>query len=256
MPRPRRGYFPRHRGDSAQGRLGRREHHGITDSLPINSSEARWAGIAADHFSAPSIEEKKVLRAQLAAELNISAEDLWVGNLAALVPHKDHDTLLAAALIVLLKHPKTVFLIAGDGPEGPRLREQVKQLGLQERVLLLGQRGDSFLLLKSLDVFVLSSWGEGMGSVLLEASACRTAIAATTAGGIPEIVTDGQSGLLAPPRSPEALAAVILRLLKDVGLRERLSAKAAENLKTFGLGSMAQKMEEVYETVTDSHNHR
>ena len=85
-----------------------------------------------------------------------------------------------------------------------------------------------------------------MGSVLLEAAACGVPIAATTAGGIPEIVADGSSGLLAPPRDPEALAGAIARLLGEAALARRLAARAAADLPKFGLARMAGQMEDIY----------
>jgi glycosyltransferase involved in cell wall biosynthesis len=85
-----------------------------------------------------------------------------------------------------------------------------------------------------------------MGSVLLEATACGLPIAATTAGGIPEIVADGSSGLLVPTRDPEALAGAIARLLGDQSLAQRLAAQARADLPGFGLGRMAGQMEDIY----------
>jgi glycosyltransferase involved in cell wall biosynthesis len=204
-------------------------------------------GFDEDRFTPASQETKSSLRKKFSVDYNIPSQATWVGNLAALVPHKDHETLLAAALIVLMRHPETIFLIAGEGPEGTRLLKSVRRRGLLGKIFLLGNLPDPVTLLKSLDLFVLSSWGEGMGSVLLEASACGLAIVATRAGGIPEIIQDGESGLLCAPRDPEALAANILRLMEDGGLAERLSQGALERVQGFGLKAMAWRMEEIYE---------
>lgn len=218
----------------------------VPDAVPTSGEEARWAGVPAGAFAPASMEERGRLRAQLAEEFGLPADAPWIGNLAALVPHKDHDTLIAAALIVLLERPQARFLIAGEGPEGPRLLEKVKRLGMLGKIVLLGRREDALGLLKSLDVFCLSSWGEGMGSVLLEASACGAAIAATTAGGIPEVVEQGRTGLLCAPRDPEALAENLIALLDDAALRARLARDARAALPRFGLARMAEQMEELY----------
>lgn len=85
-----------------------------------------------------------------------------------------------------------------------------------------------------------------MGSVLLEASACGAPVAATTAGGIPEVVEHGRTGLLCPPRDPEALAGNISRLLEDRDAALRLAAEARHSLPRFGLRRMAEQIEEVY----------
>ncbi|MDE2144276.1 MAG: glycosyltransferase, partial [Elusimicrobia bacterium] len=165
------------------------------------------------------------------------------------VPHKDHDTLIAAALIVLLKRPKTLFLIAGSGPEEARLVAGVARMGLQGRVAFLGQRADALALLKALDVYVQSSWGEGMGSVLIEAAACGVPVAATAAGGIPEVVESSRSGLLVPPRHPEKLAEAILALADDRALARRLADEGLRRLPNFGLTRMAADMEKIYDSL-------
>jgi glycosyltransferase involved in cell wall biosynthesis len=218
----------------------------VPDGLPVGTEERSWAGLSQDPFSPASPEEKIRLRRGLAERFGVRESGPWVGNLAALVPHKDHDTLIAAALLVLQKRPQTTFLIAGQGPEQERLVKQIKLMGLMGKIFILGHVPDPAPLLRSLDLFVLSSWGEGMGSVLLEAAACGVPIAATTAGGIPEIVADGSSGLLVPTRDPEALAGVIGRLLGDPPLAQRLAARARADLAGFGLRRMAAQMEDIY----------
>jgi glycosyltransferase involved in cell wall biosynthesis len=221
----------------------------VCDGLPVGAQECRRAGVAEGRFTPARPLERARRRSELAREFNLDGDAAWVGNLAALVPHKDHDNLIAAALVVFLKRPDTIFLIAGEGPEGPRLLSRLKRMNLLGKFILLGQLADPVVLLKSIDVFALSSWGEGMGSVLLEASACGAPIAATSAGGIPEIVEDGRSGLLCPPRNPEALAGAILKLLDDRALAARLSKGALARLPDFGLDRMARQMEAVYERV-------
>jgi glycosyltransferase involved in cell wall biosynthesis len=221
----------------------------VPDGLPVGPTERGWTGGAEDRFSPAAGEERSRLRRKISERFGVNESDAWVGNLAALVPHKDHDTLIAAALLVLQKRPQTTFLIAGQGPEQERLLKQIKLMGLAGKVFILGHLDDPAPLLRSLDIFVLSSWGEGMGSVLLEAAACGLPIAATTAGGIPEIVDNGRSGLLAPPRDPEALAGAIGRLLAEPDLAQRLAARAWSDLPNFGLTRMAGQMEDIYAAV-------
>jgi L-malate glycosyltransferase len=221
----------------------------IPDGLPATAEENAWAQGGSDRFKPPLPVEKTENRRLLAMELGIDPSMTWIGNLAALVPHKDHDTLLAAAVIVLLKRPRTRFLIAGGGPELARLTQNVERMGLFGKVLFLGHRKDPLLLLKALDVYVQSSWGEGMGSVLIEAAACGLPIAATTAGGIPEVVESGATGLLAPPRSPEALADALLKLCDDSAFARRLADEGLRRLPRFGLARMAADMEKIYDSL-------
>lgn len=218
----------------------------LPDAIPVGKAECRWAGIPESRFAPPQPEEKARRRRELAAELEISPEAAWVGNLAALAPHKDHDNLLAAAFLVLKKKPDTIFLIAGDGPERYSLAARIRRLGMEDRLFLLGQR-EPETILKTVDVFVLSSWGEGMGSVLLEAASCGIPIAATTAGGIPENIEDGRTGLLAPPRDPEALAERLLELLANPRRAQNLAEAAKSGLGRYSLTRMAEEMERIYE---------
>ena len=143
-----------------------------------------------------------------------------VGNVAALVPHKGQKHLVAAAAKVHREEPDARVLIVGEGELREPLERQIKDLGLERHVYLAGFRSDALGLMKSFDLFAMSSITEGLGSAMLEAMACRRAIVATRAGGIPEVVVDGQTGLLVPPHDDGALAAAIVRLLRDPSLRQ------------------------------------
>lgn len=222
----------------------------VADCLPVTAEEARWAGVDPARFALPSPGERSAARLALRAEFNLPKDAPLVGNLAALVPHKDHDTLIAAAVIVLLKRPDARFLIAGKGPEERALFESIKRMGLLGKVVLAGHRPDPASFLKALDVYVQSSWGEGMGSVLIEAAACGAPVCATRAGGIPEVVEDGSTGLLVEPRNPEALAGIILRLLGDETLRAGFAAAARAGVSRFGLTRTANEMESIYDSLS------
>ncbi len=222
----------------------------IADGLPVTAEESKWAAVEENRFTPPTSGERESLRKALAAEFNFASDSILIGNLAALVPHKDHDTLLAAALIVLLKRPTVRFLIAGRGPEEASLFESIKRMGLLGKVILMGHRDDPIPLLKALDIYVQSSWGEGMGSVLIEAAACGVPIAATTAGGIPEVVENGETGLLVAPRHPEGMAGLLMRLIDAKDLRLRLAAEGRKRVSRFGLTRMANDMEKIYDSIS------
>lgn len=222
----------------------------VPDAIPVDEEEAAWTGLSAPPFRPPSSEERREAREAVRREFGFAPELPLIGNLAALVPHKDHDTLLAAALIVLLKRPDARFLVAGAGPQEERLRDAALRMGLARKLVFAGQRDDAPSLMRAFDVYCQSSWGEGMGSVLIEAMAAGLPLAATRAGGIPEVVEDGANGLLVPPRDPEALAGALLRLLEDEPLRRRLAAGGRERLPRFGLKAAARSMEELYDAVS------
>lgn len=158
-------------------------------------------------------------------------EEFWlphgspiVGNVAALVPHKGQRHFVEAAALVVREVPDARFVIAGEGELRPTLEHLIKHLNLEKHVILAGFRPDVLSLHKAFDVFVMSSITEGLGTSLLDAMACGRPIVATTAGGMPEVVQDGQTGILVPPRNDRAMADALITLLKDPALRDRMGA--------------------------------
>lgn len=186
------------------------------------------------------------LRRELAAKWDLPPDALWIGNLAALVGHKDQATLLAAMRQAADRFPQVRLLIAGEGPLEADLREQTRRLGLVEHVRFLGFVPAPLKILKAVDLFALSSSGEAFGIVLLEAMACGLPIVATRVGGIPEALRDQAEGLLVPPGDPRALADALCRLLGDPNLARSLGEKGRERAKDFSLERLAGGMEEAY----------
>src|SRR5262249_46673959 len=137
---------------------------------------------------------------------------------------------------------------AGTGDLREPLERQIKDLGLERHVYLTGFRSDALGLMKSFDLFAMSSVTEGLGSAMLEAMACRRAVVGTRAGGIPEVVVDGQTGLLVPPHDDTALAAAIVRLLRDASLRQALGDAGRKRVEDeFSAERMVAKTVAVYE---------
>jgi glycosyltransferase involved in cell wall biosynthesis len=159
------------------------------------------------------------------------ADALVVGNIAALVPHKGQKHLVEAARLVLERVPAARFLILGQGELQVALEHQIGELHLQGRVVLAGFRKDVLALLKTFDVFVMSSVTEGLGTSLLDAMAASRAIVATRAGGIPEVVEEGVTGLLVPPADAALLAERIVTLLKNDALRHRMGEAALARVR-------------------------
>jgi L-malate glycosyltransferase len=145
-----------------------------------------------------------------------------VGNVAALAAHKGQKHLVAAAKRVVRTLPDVRFVIVGDGELREPLARQIKDLGLERHVILAGFRDDALGLMKSFDLFVMSSVTEGLGSAMLEAMACGKAIVGTRAGGIPEAVADGVTGRLVPPADDESLARAIVDVLRDEARRREM----------------------------------
>jgi glycosyltransferase involved in cell wall biosynthesis len=147
-----------------------------------------------------------------------------IGNAAALAGHKGQKHLIAAAAQVIREIPDARFVIVGEGELREALEHQVTSLGLDRHVFLPGFRKDVIGLMKSFDLFVMSSVTEGLGSAILEAMACERAVVASNTGGIPEAVKDGVTGLLVPPRDEHALAHAIVTLLRDTARRHAFGA--------------------------------
>jgi glycosyltransferase involved in cell wall biosynthesis len=195
-------------------------------------------------------------RVEAAPAANLHA-DLWlphhapiVGNVAALVAHKGQRHLIEAARLVLPQVPDARFVIAGEGELRPALERQIKDHHLEKHVLLAGFRPDVLSLHKAFDIFVMSSVTEGLGTSLLDAMAAGKPVVATTAGGIPEVVVDGKTGFLVPPRDHDAMASAIVTLLKDDALRHGMGEAGRARVRTiFSAERMVQDTLRVYQRV-------
>ena len=143
-----------------------------------------------------------------------------VVNVGALVGHKGQKYLIEAVPLVLREVPDARFIIFGEGELRPALEKQVKHLGLEKHILLPGFREDVLSLVKSADLFVMSSVTEGLGSAVLDAMAMGLAVVGTRAGGIPEAVVHGETGMLVDPEEPRPLAEAIVHLLSAPALRK------------------------------------
>ncbi len=163
---------------------------------------------------------------------------------AALVHRKGVDLLLAALARLAEEGLHPALWIAGQGPAGPALEKQARELRVGGRVRFLGQRGDVADLLSACDIFILPSRHEGLGVAALEAMAAGRPIVATRVGGLAEAVVHERTGLLVPPEDPEALATALARLLRDPALRARL---AAEGPARIAEGFRADDLVEAYE---------
>jgi glycosyltransferase involved in cell wall biosynthesis len=173
-----------------------------------------------------------------------------VVQVAQLVGHKDPLNFVRALAYANRVGPPVQALLVGDGPLRAEVFAEVQRLGLTGLVHLTGYRTDADSLLAAATVACLSSREEGMGSVLLDAMALGRPIAATRAGGIPEVVADGESGLLADPNNPDELGAAIVRLVSDRALSSRLAAAGRRRVQEFSVERMTDRMLEVYERVT------
>ncbi|HXI01891.1 MAG TPA: glycosyltransferase, partial [Candidatus Saccharimonadales bacterium] len=184
-------------------------------------------------------------------ELGLPPEARLVGNIAALAGHKSQADFVAAAPAILEAAEGVHVVIAGEGPERRALEERIRSLGLGGRVRLLGFREDVPRLLAAFDAFVMSSSLEGFCNSVLEALALELPVVATRAGGLPEMVFDGRTGLLTPVHDPAALAAAVVRLLEDGPLARRLGAAGRTLVESeFTVEKMVERTRAAYDSLT------
>jgi len=160
----------------------------------------------------------------LRQELGLPAEAVLIGTVAILRAKKGHLDLLAAAPRVIAAVPQAVFVFAGDGPQFDNLTQAIAERKLEGRVRLLGLRRDIPQVLKSLDLFVLPTHQEALGTSFLEAQAMGVPVIGTRVGGVPETIRENETGLLVPAHDPEALAQAIIALAGDPARRRAMGA--------------------------------
>lgn len=183
-------------------------------------------------------------------ELGIENNSPVIGTAGRLVPIKGTVWLLQAAQVLLLKLPDLRVLIIGDGPERYRLRQLTSEMGIESQVIFTGQRDDVYDLISCMDVFLLPSLSEGIPMVLLETMALEIPIVATNVGGIPELLRNGQTGYLTPPRDARALAEACQYLLEHKEEAEIVARKARQLVEgNLSVRVMVEKVAQIYRSL-------
>jgi len=214
----------------------------VEGGIPSGSIEVVPDGVDFSPF------EVKKRSDYLRRELSFAPDDYLVGIVAHLADHKGHKYLIEATRILKERAPKIKVIIVGEGPLMMDLTQQAKEIHVEDMVFFLGFREDVPQILASLDLFVLSSYLEGMGSSIMDAMAHRLPVVATRVGGIPEVVIDGRTGVLVPPKKPSALAEAILNFYNDRSMAEQFGQKGYEIVhRKFSAESMAAKIMVIYE---------
>jgi glycosyltransferase involved in cell wall biosynthesis len=188
----------------------------------------------------------------LRAWLSLPADAEVVGTVASLAPHKNHILLLEAVPAIVAARPRAHFVWLGEGECRPALERRRSELGLEGRVHLAGFRPDAKALMRQFDLFVLSSYLEGLCTSLLDAQALGVPIVATAVGGVPEVVHDGTSGRLVRSLEPAALAAAISGALADASARAAWAAGGRDSVRAFGISNTASRTLAEYRAVLDA----
>ena len=194
-----------------------------------------------------------VCRGRTRGELGVADDHfLWLA-VGRLDESKDYPNLLSAFSTLAGRHTNARLMIAGTGPLRSDLDSMIQRLGLSDRVRLLGLRLDMPALYAASDALGLSSAWEGMPNVVLEAMASATPVVATAVGAVPEIVSDGESGLIVPPRDHEALADAMARMMELPDETRQALGRAGYDflLSEFSRESVIDRWEELFYHLLD-----
>lgn len=208
----------------------------VVPSQYLASIVAKW-GVSRSHihviysalFPLPVLEDRESLRAKLSYTFPT------IVSAGRLVPWKGFEQLIEVVNKLQADYPDISLVISGDGPDEKRLRELIAQHGLETQVRLLGNVSKEALggVIHAADVFVLNTGYEGLSHQLLEVMEIGTPIVTTNVGGNPELIKHEETGLIVEYNDREALVASLRRLLKDTDLRNKLIARAKEQVEEF-----------------------
>ncbi len=215
------------------------------DGLAASKVSAFPIGIDVAHFR-PGTPER-----DLREELGLPAAEVLVGLISYLRSYKGHEYYIDAAARVAARRKGVTFVISGRGPEEGRLRARIAEQGVEQRVRMLGYREDLLNVFHSLDLFVIPSVeGDTIPQVLMQALAVGLPVVSTTVGSIPDVVRNGETGYVVPPRDAAALADRIRDLVDNPALRSRMGeAGRALVDRSYSLDRMLDELERIYQRV-------
>jgi len=218
-------------------------------SLRFPESKIRviYSGIDKQSFKKNNLDRKKLLE-----RLGLQSNNFIIGTLANLKPRKGVSTFINAAKIIVQDYPKARFLIIGRGPLKNNLENQVKSLKLQNQVIFCDYVENITDAYQVFNLMVLPSLTEGLPAVLLEAMAFGVPVVATSVGGVPEIIEDGVSGILIPPKNPQALAEAAVKIYKNAKLSSEMTKNAHIRLeKYFTIDETVRQYEKLYKELSE-----
>lgn len=205
-------------------------------------------GIDIDWWHSQSLrftnEEEKTIKEEL---FWAKADTFIISTIAELHERKGIEYLIGAIPSIIEKYPNTKLVLTGDGPNKDNLEKLMKKLNLEQHITFLGKQKDIAKILRSSDLFVLPSKREAFGLVNAEAMISKLAVVATKVGGIPEIVKDGETGILVESENSIALSKAIVELIESPEKREKMGEAGQKRiLEHFGAQQMAERYEKEY----------
>jgi glycosyltransferase involved in cell wall biosynthesis len=213
--------------------------------VPADRVRVIWNGAPLAEFAPVSPDQAAKTR----AALGLPPEALVIGTIGRLNEQKGHRYLIEAAPSVFESCKSARLLIVGDGDLHEPLRGQAQALGLGDRVVFTGHRSDVREMLGAIDVVCLPSLYEGTPLALFEAMAAARAVVASEVDGCAEVLVDGVTGILVPPRDPGALSRALIRVLAEPPLRARLGGAARLASREYDIDRTVQRIEDLYAEV-------
>jgi glycosyltransferase involved in cell wall biosynthesis len=192
-------------------------------------------------------------RSKVSKQLSLPKDAIWCVTAGRMSPEKGHEDLIQSIALMGEHAAKCCFLFCGEGPCQAQLEKQAHTYNLGERIRFAGFRRDLQDIFQAMDMLILPSHSEGLPNVVLEAFSFGKAVVATSVGGVPELVEDGQNGILVPPGNPKSLAEAITRCAENRMMRESFG-KAARNTtrSRFNFEDQAKKLESIYREILAS----
>lgn len=221
-----------------------RQYHMDISGTSSNHVTTIYNGIdLAAFLTMDSVVERGIIR----AELGIPADANVLVTVAVLRPPKGIQFMIRALPAILASHSKAYYLIVGGGSHHNALLEEVTKAGVNKRVIFAGMRKDVPRLLAASDVFVLPTLTEALPTVLAEAMAAKLPIVASRVGGIPEMIANGQNGILLAPEDVEGLAKACLHLLENPEKRIDMGEEGWKTVnRKFSIERQVDQLRELY----------
>lgn len=223
----------------------------LSSGVPAQRCHLVENGIDTGQYSRtqPTVQAKRLL--------GVAPQRAVIGAVGRLSPEKGFDLLIRGLRSLLQKGFDVELAIVGEGSEEANLRNLAADLGLRDRVHLLGYRADPRPVFEAMDVFALSSLREGLPNVVLEAAAMEVPVVATRIAGVPRVVQDRETGLLVEAGSVEALADGLGELLEEAPLRDRLRRQARHLVESrYSFAGRIRKLADLYDALLFSGNRR
>ncbi len=181
-------------------------------------------------------------------ELRINTNDSVVCMVSCFKPQKSPQDFVRLAFLVKKLSPGSRFLLVGDGVLRKKIERLIRKFDLEKELILTGWRSDIPRILSGIDIFVLTSLWEGLPISVLEAMASSKPVVSTNTGGVAEVVVEGKSGFLVPPKDMNKMSERLIVLLKDKNMRESMGQNAADSLHlNFALTNMIENSRNLYE---------